>query len=98
MDKVEQSGTLLGMFSKWAREDGELRLFYEGGVRCWGGEARAAKVRVQCGAQNEIISVTEPNRCQYEVVFKSPVACTEQLMASLAEAVEKDKELLKEEL
>ncbi len=97
MDKAEQSGTLLGKFANYKREGNELVMMYEGGVKCWGGEARSATVRVSCGATNEIVSVTEPNRCQYNISFRSPTACTQALLEQLQEQTERDNALLNAE-
>jgi protein kinase C substrate 80K-H len=94
---VEQSGTLLGKFVNYKREGAELVMQYEGGARCWGGDARSATVRVSCGATNEIVSVTEPNRCQYLVAFRSPTACTPALLQQLEQQIEADNALLNSE-
>jgi hypothetical protein len=70
---------------------------YEGGARCWGGEARSATVFVSCGSVNEIVSVNEPNRCQYQIQFTSPTACTQAQLDELQKQVELDNALLNEE-
>ena len=30
---------------------------------------------MSCGEKNEIVSVTEPNRCEYVMEFKTPAMC-----------------------
>lgn len=47
----------------------------EGGAQCWNGPARSVIVSVGCGAENQLISAAEPNRCQYTFDFKTPAAC-----------------------
>jgi Glucosidase II beta subunit-like protein len=33
-------------------------------------------VDLECGAENEVIKVTEPSKCEYLVKMRSPVVCT----------------------
>ncbi len=51
-------------------------MMYEHGERCWNGPERSAKVDLECGAENEVIKVTEPSKCAYLIKMKSPVVCT----------------------
>lgn len=53
----------------------QLRLQYDQGAKCWNGPIRKATVVVQCGEHNEIISVGELEKCQYEFKVKSPLGC-----------------------
>ena len=68
---VEQSNTNLGNWSKWT--DGKM--FYDNGASCWQGPNRNTEVELLCGAENKIVSVDEPSRCTYKMVFKTPAAC-----------------------
>ena len=52
-------------------------MMFTGGVRCWNGPDRSAKVILSCGAENKVLSVDEPNRCEYEYKFQTPAVCSE---------------------
>jgi protein kinase C substrate 80K-H len=50
-------------------------MVFENGLRCWNGPERSARVDLECGAENEVIKVTEPSKCEYEIKMKSPAVC-----------------------
>ena len=35
----------------------------------------ALQVKISCGSVNELVSVSEPSRCEYAMEFKTPAAC-----------------------
>ena len=35
------------------------------------------KIHLSCGVENQVTSVTEPNRCEYEIKFTTPAVCKE---------------------
>ena len=80
-DKVTQkskdggSDTGLGKWGNW--EEGHKIMHYTDGARCWNGPARSTKVHLICGSENELISAAEPNRCEYQMTFRTPTVCTE---------------------
>jgi len=68
--------TSLGTWGHWhGSPDLYSRMKYVDGLSCWNGPNRSADVIVSCGAKNEIVSVTEPNRCEYVMEFKTPAMC-----------------------
>jgi protein kinase C substrate 80K-H len=79
--------TLLGKFTGWNEDRTAMK--YENGIHCWQGPARSCLVKVQCGNDEEIVSVDEPSRCVYEMVLKTPSACNESLLQKLEEELKK---------
>ncbi|KAI9148546.1 hypothetical protein H9P43_010144 [Blastocladiella emersonii ATCC 22665] len=65
-------GTSLGTWGKW-NEDGTW--LFENGQGCWNGPNRSVTVTLKCGAKEEITEVSEPNKCEYAMVFVTPAAC-----------------------
>jgi len=85
-DKVTQrnkdggSETELGSKMSWSGGEGNhfSSMKYDGGQTCWNGPARSTNVRLMCGKENQVTSVTEPSRCEYEMWFKTPALCNQQ--------------------
>ncbi|XP_014675032.1 PREDICTED: glucosidase 2 subunit beta-like [Priapulus caudatus] len=83
-DKVSQrpkaggGETSLGVWDKWlGTEDNEFdQMSFSDGVQCWNGPKRSAKVMVTCGLENQLLSASEPNRCEYLFTFTTPAVCT----------------------
>lgn len=71
LTNVYQDTNLLGTYSH--HEDGKL--YYINGNRCWNGPLRLAVVDIQCGMENTIVSLSEPEKCEYYIVVTSPVGC-----------------------
>lgn len=67
------SETALGNWGQWV--DGYNKMKYTGGQGCWNGPARSTLVRMSCGRENLLLSVSEPSRCEYEMEFKTPALC-----------------------
>lgn len=53
----------------------QLIITYENGARCWNGPLRKGVVTVDCGAENELLAVTEPEKCEYHFRVKAPIGC-----------------------
>lgn len=39
---------------------------------------RSVVVKLECGQENEIVSVDEPSTCEYVMMVRSPLACTRE--------------------
>ncbi|KAI6655873.1 Glucosidase 2 subunit beta isoform X3 [Oopsacas minuta] len=75
--------TSLGVWGEWENtEHKHEAMMYNKGERCWNGPERNTKVIVLCGSSSELISVDEPDRCQYLFYFRTPAGCKESLAES----------------
>lgn len=80
-NQKEHGSTYLGTFSGWNEDKTTMK--FQHGTRCWQGPDRSCDVKMECGSTEEIVSVDEPSRCVYEMVMKTPSACTEAMLESL---------------
>ncbi|XP_039277826.1 glucosidase 2 subunit beta [Nilaparvata lugens] len=85
-DRVSQrprsggSETTLGLWQKWVgRENPYSAMLYDQGQTCWNGPQRSTHVQVSCGVENVVLSVSEPNRCEYLFHLATPSACWPEL-------------------
>ncbi|KAI8920552.1 glucosidase II beta subunit-like-domain-containing protein [Entophlyctis helioformis] len=73
----------LGTFSRWGtRDNANIKgpakyhaMMFENGLGCWNGPARSAEVVFSCGTETKILSVAEPNKCEYRIEAISPAVC-----------------------
>ncbi|KAG6947254.1 hypothetical protein JG688_00015626 [Phytophthora aleatoria] len=92
--EVKQDHTKLGKWDGWAVGDtndsssGEgndkvvhTKMRYSKGQRCYKGPERSVLVHLECGKHDEILSVDEPSTCVYQMIVRSPLACTSQVLA-----------------
>jgi len=85
--KEGHSSVLLGKSGSAAYGPGALE--FTGGQGCWQGPARSMRVRLECGAAEELAGVEEPSRCEYAALLRTPVVCTpEDMAAARAELAE----------
>lgn len=73
LDSIYQDNTLVGRFSGM---DGKS-MQYSHGTKCWNGPQRSARIDMVCGHSDDLISVSEPEKCQYVFLISSPLACEE---------------------
>lgn len=77
----DSSQNSLGSFEGWAEnaEKGTLEYYskqrYRNGAKCWNGPFRSVNVELSCGKENEITSVTEPEKCEYKFKATTPALC-----------------------
>ena len=75
--------TSLGVWGEWEETPFLYSsMLYSKGERCWNGPERSTQVLLLCGSESEVISVDEPNRCQYAFEFRTPAACQATLAKS----------------
>ncbi|KZO92144.1 hypothetical protein CALVIDRAFT_313397 [Calocera viscosa TUFC12733] len=71
----------LGRFTTWNDEEAEGTLeyyssqLYEHGARCWNGPERSVELVLTCGTENALLSIAEPEKCEYIVEGTSPALC-----------------------
>ncbi|KAG1193609.1 hypothetical protein G6F70_009036 [Rhizopus microsporus] len=69
----------LGKFSEFTGDgdDKYKRHSHTQGTRCWNGPERSVKAIIDCGVKNEILEVSEPEKCEYLYRVTSPAVCQE---------------------
>ncbi|GJJ68775.1 protein kinase C substrate 80K-H [Entomortierella parvispora] len=90
-NQKSHSTTFLGKFSNWVGDDYNTQM-YTGGTKCWNGPDRSVKLIMTCGTVNEIVSVAEPEKCEYVFKMQTPAVC-----AVLDDAVSNEEERSSEE-
>ncbi|CAG8448953.1 14159_t:CDS:10, partial [Gigaspora rosea] len=95
----DHSSTDLGNFAKWFGAESSndpryyTRMLYEDGARCWNGPARSVKLYLECGADNQILSVSEPEKCEYHMRMISPAVCGIPPSFYVGDYLEKEKHI-----
>ncbi|KAF4144955.1 Glucosidase II beta subunit-like protein [Phytophthora infestans] len=84
---VKQDHTKLGKWDGWAAGDestdkvDHTKMRFSKGQRCYKGPERSVLVHLQCGKEDEILSVDEPSTCVYEMTISTALACTTKVLA-----------------
>lgn len=81
-----QDNTILGKFLSIH----DNKLYYENGSKCWNGPHRSAVVELVCGLKSRIISISEPEKCEYLIQLASPIACEEFTQQELLQSFKVD--------
>ncbi|EDQ91956.1 uncharacterized protein MONBRDRAFT_31090 [Monosiga brevicollis MX1] len=80
-DKVTQEpkaggrATKLGKWNGFVEGSDRTRAKFDDGEKCWNGPNRSCEVQLSCGAENKVLDVAEPNRCEYVMRMESPAVC-----------------------
>jgi len=85
--QAKQGTTRLGTFESWdgSAAGGAGAIKFSDGDVCWQGPARTLEARLSCGAEPEILEITEPSQCVYKAEVVHPSACSEAMLGALAE-------------
>ncbi|CAG8502938.1 18603_t:CDS:10 [Acaulospora morrowiae] len=81
----DHTSTHLGNFEKWIGAESKddpayyTKQIYENGIRCWNGPERSVKLQLECGVENKIISVSEPEKCEYYIKMITPAVCPDNV-------------------
>jgi len=67
VDEIDSSGQIVPVQ--------KTSLEYANGQTCWNGPARSTTVVLECGEENEILKVTEDEKCVYSMIVKTPAVC-----------------------
>lgn len=89
---------VLGRYDQIKNENNRTFMTYKDGDRCWNGPVRSIEVRLDCGSEEEIVSVDEPNRCAYSMVYKTPAVCEQSMADAILAEFESANEQGKEDL
>jgi len=63
-------------------ENGRKTMRWMGGQKCWNGLSRSATVHVTCSNKMRLVSVDEPNTCEYVLEMESYIACDDSFKES----------------
>lgn len=69
--------TSLGTWGSWngPSDNPYSSMKLENGEKCWNGPSRSTVVTLKCGLTDELLSASEPNRCEYAMDFTTPAVC-----------------------
>ncbi|KAI5286692.1 hypothetical protein KEM54_006587 [Ascosphaera aggregata] len=70
-----------------------IGLRYSNGAHCWNGPLRSTLVVLQCGEKDEILKISEDEKCVYSMQVTTPAVCE-----SPAKAAQKERNDFKDEL
>ncbi|OXH18910.1 protein kinase C substrate 80K-H [Cryptococcus neoformans A1-35-8] len=95
----DKSSNNLGSFNQWntAADQGSFGYYsqqlYKNGPKCWNGPNRSVTVDLSCGTSNALISVSEPEKCEYRFKVTSPALCWPDVPGSPTDEMKVKEEL-----
>ncbi|WWC67263.1 uncharacterized protein I206_101171 [Kwoniella pini CBS 10737] len=75
------SSNYMGTFAEWntaatpGTYDYYTKQLYNNGGRCWNGPLRSVQVDLSCGKENALLSISEPEKCEYQFRVTTPALC-----------------------
>lgn len=78
--KANNGETSIGTWATWGDDSKGNKykvMKFTNGLACWNGPQRSTTVYLTCGLENNLVSVSEPNKCEYEMKFETPAVCHE---------------------
>jgi len=77
--KQGSSSTNLGSYVNFNKTpNDEIVMKFDNGDKCWNGPRRSVNVKFECSEQTELTSIQEPSTCYYEIIYKTPLICTQK--------------------
>ncbi|OHS94888.1 hypothetical protein TRFO_10827 [Tritrichomonas foetus] len=81
LDEIKESYSSHGKFKEI--QNGEF--YHDNGAYCWETQCgKKTRMRFSCWDENKLVGVVENSRCEYKAVFATPAACTDDLVARVA--------------
>lgn len=72
---------VLGVWGQWEIKDNQfISMEMLEGSGCSAGRHRSTRVAIKCGKVTQLESVTEPDKCRYAAVFRTPSVCGSNAM------------------
>lgn len=68
----------------------KMTLEYDNGQKCWNGPSRSTTVIMECGENDELLKITEDEKCVYSMHVTTPAVCGENAIDGAKEKPEKD--------
>ncbi|PVV02539.1 hypothetical protein BB560_003004 [Smittium megazygosporum] len=87
----DNSRIALGKFKEYGVQDAPSgkttnynKHLFLNGQHCWNGPERSAHLTFECGSNSTILTVTEPEKCEYHMKATSPAVCPDLSSEDLA--------------
>jgi protein kinase C substrate 80K-H len=85
--------TGVGRWEGFAKIGEEIAMVFTNGDSCWQGPRRSFTAILRCGPQDLLEAVSEPSKCEYSGVLKTPAFCSNDMLEMLRKEIRR-RELL----